>query len=88
MHPPHQLPLALMLMAATSAGAEPRLAEELEQLRINTAYIIEKGELEMDIVPSYFDYEEAQHREVEAELEYAVSDRLMFEVEVPYHWRS
>jgi hypothetical protein len=77
-----------MSVAATTAGAEPRLAEELEQLRINTAYIIEKGEFEVDIVPSYFDYQDAQHRSVEAELEYAVSDRLMFEVEVPYHWRS
>jgi hypothetical protein len=88
MRPPHKLPIALTLMAATTAGAEPRLAEELEQLRINTAYIVEKGELEMDIVPSYFDYEDARHRSVEAELEYAASDRLMFEVEVPYHWRS
>lgn len=82
------LPFALLLTAATSAGAEPRLAEELEQLRINTGYIIEKGEGEMDVVPSYFDYDDARHRDVEVELEYAVSDRLMFEVEVPYRWRS
>lgn len=84
----HSSLLAFLLTAATGASAEPRLAEELEQLRINTAYIIEKGELEMDIVPSYFDYEDARHRGVEAEFEYAASERLMFEVEVPYHWRS
>jgi len=81
------LPLALLSVVATTS-AEPRLAEELEQLRINTAYIIDKGELEMDIVPSYFDYDDARHRGVEVELEYAVSDRLMVEVEVPYHWRE
>jgi hypothetical protein len=88
MHSQHTSLLEVILAAATNASAEPRLAEELEQLRINTAYIIEKGELEMDVVPSYFDHEGAQHRSVEAELEYAVSERLMFEVEVPYHWRS
>lgn len=68
------------------AEAEPRRAEELEQLRINTGYIIEAGELEIDIIPSYFDYDGASERNIEAELEFAVSERLMFEVEVPYRW--
>jgi hypothetical protein len=49
------------------ATAEPRRAEELEQLRINTAYPIESGEFEIDIVPSYFDYGDAHHHGVEAE---------------------
>lgn len=72
----------------TLVAAEPRRAEELEQLRINTAYLIEPGEFEMDIVPSYFDYDDARHHGVEAEFEYAVSERLMVELEVPYHWVS
>ncbi len=69
-------------------AAEPRPAEELEQLRINTAYLIEPGEFEIDIVPSYFDYDDVRHHGVEAEFEYAVSERLMLELEVPYHWVS
>lgn len=76
------------LGCGTMAAAEPPRAEELEQLRINTAYIIEPGEFEIDIVPFYFDYGGARHHGVEAELEYALSERLMLEVEVPYHWVS
>lgn len=76
--------IAVGLGFVTVVAAEPRRAEELEQLRINTAYVIERGELEMDIVPTYFDYDGAEHHEVQAELEYAVSDRLMVELEVPY----
>lgn len=71
-----------------SLGAAPPRAEELEQLRINTAYIIEAGEFEIDIVPFYFDYDDGQRRGVEAEFEYAISERLMVELEVPYHWVS
>jgi len=71
-------------LLAVNAAAAPRHAEELEQLRTNTGYVIEQGELEMDVVLSYFDYEDARHRGVEVELEYGLSDRLMLEVEVPY----
>jgi hypothetical protein len=75
-------------MFAGSVGAEPRRAEELEQLRTNTGYVIEKSELELDVVPSYFDYEDARHGGIEVELEYGVSDRFMVEIEAPYQWRS
>ncbi|HEY0683073.1 MAG TPA: hypothetical protein VGD45_12135 [Steroidobacter sp.] len=86
----------LLQMAATIAGltvtsnivAEPNRAEELEHLRIDTGYIIEAGELEVNIVPSYFDYDGERRQEIEAELEYAISDRLMVEVEVPYRRMS
>lgn len=72
----------------TGVAAEPGRAEELEQLRINTAYLIEAGEFEIDIVPFYFDHDDRGHHGVEAEFEYAVSERVMVEVEVPYHWLS
>ncbi|WP_331070084.1 hypothetical protein [Steroidobacter sp.] len=68
-----------------AAGAETPRAEELEQLRINTAYIIEAGEFEIDIVPFYFDYDDGEHLGVEAEFEYAISERFMVEIEIPYH---
>ena len=70
---------------SAAAGAETPRAEELEQLRINTAYIIEAGEFEIDIVPFYFDHDDREHSGVEAEFEYAVSERFMVELEVPYH---
>src|SRR5687768_9519514 len=69
----------------STAAAELPRAEELEQLRINTAYIIEAGEFEIDVVPSYFDHGEARHYGIEAEFEYAISERVMVEVEVPYY---
>lgn len=72
----------------TAIPAESRRAEELEQLRINTAYVLEAGEFEIDIVPSYFDYGDARHHGVEAEFEYGLSERMMVELEVPYHWVS
>ena len=83
--------LAALMAALTTTfetRAEPHRAEELEQLRINTGYIIEAGEFEVNIVPSYFDYADQRHQDVEAELEYAISDRLMVEIEVPYRWLS
>lgn len=76
------------LAAAWNIRAEPNRAEELEQLRINTGYIIEAGEFEVNIVPSYFDYDDERQQDVEAELEYAITDRLMVEIEVPYRWLS
>lgn len=79
------LPISALLVAA-GASAEPHRAEELEQLRIQTGYIIEAGESEMNLVPSHFDYDDAQRRQVEMELEHALSERLMVEVEIPYHW--
>ena len=93
MNIPSARPLDTAMMIAglgfgSLAAAEPHPAEELEQLRINTAYVIEPGEFEIDIVPSYFDYGDARHHGVEAEFEYAVSERLMLELEVPYHWVS
>jgi hypothetical protein len=68
-----------------AAKAETPRAEELEQLRINTAYIIEAGEFEIDVVPFYFDRDDGYHRGVEAEFEYALSERFMMELEVSYH---
>jgi hypothetical protein len=88
---PQRLPAAALVVAAMfagSGGAEPRRAEELEQLRTHTGYVIEKGELEMDVVPSYFEYEDARLRGIEVELEYGVSDRFMVEIEAPYRWMS
>lgn len=76
------------VITASGLRAEPNRAEELEQLRINTGYIIEAGEFEVNIVPSYFAYQDQRHQDVEAELEYAISDRLMVEIEVPYRWLS
>jgi hypothetical protein len=78
--------LGMGLGPAIAAPAETRRAEELEQLRINTAYIIEAGEFEIDVVPSYFDYGNWQQQGVEIELEYALSERMMVEVEIPYYW--
>jgi hypothetical protein len=84
----HALAVAAVLGSglASAAPAETRRAEELEQLRINTAYIIEAGEFEIDVVPSYFDYGDWRQQSVEIELEYALSERMMIEVEIPYHW--
>lgn len=76
--------IVVALGFAPWAGAEPPRAEELEQLRINTGYIIEAGEFEIDIVPTYFDHDGASHQSIEAEFEYALTERLMFELEVPY----
>lgn len=83
-------PIAIVagLGFATPGAAESGRAEELEQLRINTAYLIEAGEFEIDLVPFYFDYGDSRHQGVEAEFEYALSERMMIELEVPYYWLS
>ncbi|MBM0108327.1 hypothetical protein JM946_26650 [Steroidobacter sp. S1-65] len=84
----HTAAMIAGLAAASGLRAEPNRAEELEQLRINTGYIIEAGEFEVNIVPSHFDYADQRQQDVEAELEYAITDRLMVEIEVPYRWLS
>jgi hypothetical protein len=84
----------LLSMATSKAYADPEAVArpaEIEQLRTNTAYVVEEGEVEIDLVPSYFDHVDFDEYGVEAELEFGVSERVMLELEVPYrkvHYRS
>ena len=84
-------PFAPLLLSMTTgiARADPEAGtrpEEIEQLRTNTAYVVETGEVEIDLVPSYFDYGARREYGAEVELEFGVSERFMLELEVP--WRK
>jgi hypothetical protein len=92
--------LAGLLLATATASPEeagdpagdeketwPR-EEEIEHLRAGTAYVLDAGELEVNLVAEFlrFRNDERKSRDVHAraELEYGITDRLMAEVEYTY----
>ncbi len=70
-----------------AAEAWPR-EEEIEHLRANTAYVLDAGEIEVNLVAEFLRFrdEERKSRDIycRAELEYGITDRLMAEVEYSY----
>jgi hypothetical protein len=62
--------------------------EEIEQIRTRTAYVLDQGEVEVDVVGSFLRFDEGGRKVDEsrlmAEVEVGVLDWLMAEIEVPY----
>src|SRR5262245_57192606 len=62
--------------------------EEIEQIRTKTAYVLDQGEVEVDLVGSFLRFDEGGRKVDESrlmvELEIGVTDWLMAEIEVPY----
>lgn len=79
----------LLLVALSLQDPErwPR-PEEIEQIRTKTAYVLDEGEVEFDLVGSYLRFEEDDFEFEETrlfvEIEVGVTDWLMAEIEVPY----
>lgn len=79
--------LFVLSMALQDPGPWNR-PEEIEQIRIKTAYVLNQGEVEVDLVGSFLRFEEDGSRlddsRVLVEVEIGVTDWLMAEIEVPY----
>ena len=62
--------------------------EEIEQIRTKTAYVLDQGEVEFDLVGSFLRFDEGGRKFDESrlmvEVEYGVTDWLMAEIEIPY----
>lgn len=78
-----------LLIAACLQDAErwPR-PEEIEQIRVKTAYVLDAGEVEADLVGSFLRFEEDgftfEETRLLVEVEAGVTDWLMAEIEIPY----
>jgi hypothetical protein len=62
--------------------------EEIEQLRTQTAYVLDAGEIESDLVVSYLESSDLSLTRIDLEIEFGVTDSLMLEIEVPYLFRD
>lgn len=64
------------------------LQEEIEQVRTKTAYVLDVGEVEVDLVGSYLHFDEdgveRDETRLFVEVEIGVTDWLMAEIEIPY----
>lgn len=60
------------------------LQEEIEQIRVKTAYVLDPGEVELDVVGSFLRFEEGEETELLLEVEAGVTDWLLAEIEIPY----
>ncbi len=64
------------------------LQEEIEQVRTRTAYVLDAGEIEVDLVGSFLRFDEDGRRHDRSrllvELEAGLTDWLLAEIEVPY----
>lgn len=60
------------------------LQEEIEQIRVKTAYVLEAGEVEVDVVGSFLRFEEGDETKVLIEVEAGVTEWLLAEIEIPY----
>lgn len=58
--------------------------EEIEQIRTKTAYVLDRGEVELDLVGSFLRFEDVDESRLLLEIEAGVTDWLMAEIEVPY----
>jgi hypothetical protein len=58
--------------------------EGIEQLRIDTAHVLDAGEIEVEGVFSFLRHDDHDTAAAVAELEYGVVDRFMLELEVPF----
>lgn len=62
--------------------------EEIEQIRTKTAYVLDQGEIEVDLVSSFLHFEEdgleLDETKLFVEVEFGVTDWLMAEIEIPY----
>jgi hypothetical protein len=62
--------------------------EEIEQIRTRTAYVLDQGEVEFDVVGSFLRFDEGGRKFDESrlmvEMEVGVTDWLMAEIEIPY----
>lgn len=70
--------MTLSLLAALA------LQEEIEQIRVKTAYVLDPGEVEVDLVGSFLRFEEGDETELILEVEAGVTDWLLAEIEIPY----
>lgn len=77
--------MTLFLVALLQDWPTP---EEIEVVRTRTAYVLDQGEVELDMIGSFSRIEEDGERldvtELVAELEGGLTDWLMLEIEVPY----
>ncbi len=69
------------LLLALQDGYHP---EEIEQLRTKTAYVLDMGELEFDLVVSFLRFDDRDETETILEIEYGLTGRLLIELEIPY----
>jgi hypothetical protein len=60
--------------------------EEIEQVRVKTAYTLDQGEVEVDLVGSFLRFEDGDLSRFLVEIEAGVTDWLLLEIEVPYLW--
>jgi hypothetical protein len=58
--------------------------EEIEQIRVKTAYTLDQGEVEVDLVGSFLRFEEGDVSRLLVEVEAGLTDWLLAEIEVPY----
>ena len=58
--------------------------EEIEQVRVKTAYTLDRGEVEVDLVGSFLRFEEGDVSRLLVEVEAGVTDWLLAEIEIPY----
>lgn len=77
----------LLFLVQDAAERWPR-PEEIEQIRTKTAYVLDQGEVEIDVVGSFLRFEEDDVEFDESrlfvEVEVGVTDWLMAEIEIPY----
>jgi hypothetical protein len=58
--------------------------EEIEQLRTKTAYALDAGEFEIDVVGSFLRFEDGDRGRVFVEAEFGITDWLLVGLEAPY----
>jgi hypothetical protein len=58
--------------------------EEIEQVRVKTAYTLDQGEVEVDLVGSFLRFEEGDASRLLVEVEAGLTDWLLAEIEIPY----
>lgn len=78
--------LVALLLWLQEAESVPR-PEEIEQIRTKTAYVLDQGEVEVDVVLSFLRFDEDGRRldvtRLLVETEFGITDWLMGEIEVP-----
>jgi hypothetical protein len=64
----------------------PALAKdgEKEQVSIQTGFVPDRGELEFELIPSFFDSDDGESFETKLEIAYGWTDRFAIELEIPY----
>ena len=82
------MPFLITLLLLCSQEESWPHPEEIEQIRTKTAYVLDQGEVEVDLVGSFLRFDEGGRKVDESrlmvEVEVGVTDWLMAEIEVPY----